>query len=759
MQDRTVQVLRRALGGPARARASTDDRVAPHGLGAHHAERRPTVVAPRARTTSPRRSAPRRGVIARGLGRSYGDAAQVERRRGHRQPRPRRHRRDRRRRRRRASAPASRSTSSSRAAIPQGWFVPVTPGTRQVTIGGAIAADVHGKNHHVDGSFGAPRHSSCASSPRPARSTVSPDADPELFWATIGGMGLTGVVTARDAAPAPDRDRPGPRRHRALRRPRRGDGRDGRRRRSDYRYSVAWVDCMTRGAHMGRAILTRGGPRARATDVESPTLAAPAARGSSCPSTRRAGCSTPSPSAPSTSCGSARRRSHEVAEPQSLATFFHPLDGVRDWNRLYGRARLRPVPVLRARRGGRHGASRDRAALGARGVPSFLAVLKRFGPGEPRPPVVPDRRAGRSRSTCRSARARCPGSSTTLDELVLDAGGRIYFAKDARLGPEQGAPRCTRDSTSSSPCKTRVDPEHRLTSDLARRLDLVGSVTMENAFGQPQSVVVLGGTSDIARAHHASRLCAARARTVVLAGRDPGAARRRGERGPRRRRRPRRHGALRRDGRGRRRARRRRGLREGRRPRRPRRRGRRAPGRPGARRGRRRARRARSRPSTSPGPSPRSPRCAGASSPRAAGASSSSRRSRRCACAAPSTSTAAPRPDSTDSARAWPTRCDGTGVDACRSCARPSCARKMTDGLPRTPFTTGRRRGRRRRHRGARGRRAPVIWSPPILRYVFGRAAPPARAAVAHRDGARLARRRRGRRRHRGERSSCAGSS
>jgi decaprenylphospho-beta-D-ribofuranose 2-oxidase len=194
-------------------------------------------------------------VIARGLGRSYGDAAQLSG----------------------GVVLNNRSLGGIGAiagdgvltvgagvsidelltvTIPLGWFIPVTPGTRQVTIGGAIAADVHGKNHHRDGSLGDHVLEMRLVTPRGAF-TVSPTKEPELFWATIGGMGLTGIVTTvtmRLLKIETDKVLVTTTRFSHL-----DDvmaamiGGD-----DDYRYSVAWVDCMTKGNTMGRAILTRG---------------------------------------------------------------------------------------------------------------------------------------------------------------------------------------------------------------------------------------------------------------------------------------------------------------------------------------------------------------------------------------------------------------------------------------------------------------------------------------------------------------------
>ena len=145
-----------------------------------------------------------------------------------------------------------------RLLVPRGFFVPVTPGTRFVTIGGAIASDIHGKNHHVEGSFGNHVHRMSLQLADGSIAELSPQHDPELFWATIGGMGLTGVVldatigllpveTSRmavDTHRLPDLD---------TLMATMADGDD-----DSHRYSVAWIDLSAKGRQLGRSVLTRG---------------------------------------------------------------------------------------------------------------------------------------------------------------------------------------------------------------------------------------------------------------------------------------------------------------------------------------------------------------------------------------------------------------------------------------------------------------------------------------------------------------------
>ena len=353
--------------------------------------------------------------------------------------------------------------------IPQGWFVPVTPGTRQVSLAGAFAADVHGKNHHVDGSFANHVDSIRLVTPSGAV-TVSPEQDGELFWASAGAMGLTGVITSLSVRMMPiesdhvlvDTDR-----FEDLE----GIMAEMSAHDKDYRYSVAWVDCMTKGAHMGRGVLTRG-RHASSSELDEATLKAPRAAKLFVPFDAPSGLLNPLTVRLFNEAWFRLASKHQVEEPQSLSSFFHPLDGVRDWNRLYGKRGF--VQYQFAVDDSRADTIVDAIKLlSSSGVASFLAVLKRFGPGNLGPLSFPIPGWTLALDLPVGPRA-LPRVLDELDELVLDAGGRIYFAKDARLGPEKIRAMYPRLDDFRR-VKERVDPEGRITSDLARRLDLVGS--------------------------------------------------------------------------------------------------------------------------------------------------------------------------------------------------------------------------------------------------------------------------------------------
>jgi decaprenylphospho-beta-D-ribofuranose 2-oxidase len=408
-----------------------------------------------------------RGALARGLGRSYGDAAQN------------------------AGGQVLATGALSRlreldpgsgtvtvgaglplgalidAVVPHGWFLSVTPGTRQVTVGGAIAADVHGKNHHRDGGFGRHVRSFVLLTPSGERLTLTPEDS--AFRATAGGMGLTGVIleatlqlirveTARIRVyteRAGDIDQ-------LMQRMEAGDRR--------HRYSVAWIDCLARGSALGRSVLSHGD---HATRDELPVTerADPLARS---PQLQlRAPPWTPSGLLNRLSIRAFnelyfRRAPRHEEGLESLDSFFYPLDAIRGWNRLYGpRGLLQYQFVVPFGQEDVVRAVLER--LSAEQAPSFLAVIKRMG-AETGPLSFPlpgwtlavDMPAGRG-----PLRPLLDG----LDLLVAEAGGRVYLAKDSRLRPELLEAMYPRlDEWRRE--RSELDPNGRMRSDLGRRLSI-----------------------------------------------------------------------------------------------------------------------------------------------------------------------------------------------------------------------------------------------------------------------------------------------
>lgn len=419
------------------------------------------------------RTTGRRGVIGRGLGRSYGDAAQDAGGRvidmtglsdepfGHPDVTG------------RLRIPAGMSFEHLLGdLVPAGWFPPVCPGTRHVTLGGAVAADVHGKNHRRHGSLS--RHVSelRLTLADGSEHIVGPDRDPDAFAATTGGMGLTGVVTEVALSMTPietssmsvDTDRT--------------DCLDATLDQLDAasdrrQYAVAWLDLLSTGRATGRGVVTSADHaivdelpaerRDRPLDYRSPrTLSArwwPNIGVVNQVTARALG---------ETTWRRAPVRSRRVLT--SIPGFFHPLDALSHWNRLHGRAGFVqyqfavPDTGVEVIGGVIGGLQRQR-------IPAIVGVLKRFGPGTGAPLSFPIE--GWTLSVDVPAAADGLGPLLdAFDEEVADAGGRVYLAKDGRLRREL-LETMYPDLPRWREVRDRLDPERRLQSDLARRLRLV----------------------------------------------------------------------------------------------------------------------------------------------------------------------------------------------------------------------------------------------------------------------------------------------
>lgn len=304
--------------------------------------------------------------------------------------------------------------------LPQGWFPPVTPGTRYVTLGGALANDVHGKNHHAAGTFG--DHVRCFELLRSdgQRLRCAPDENRGLFAATIGGLGLTGLVTwvelqlrplASAWIDASHRRFHGLEEFFAL----------NREAEAAREHVVAWIDCL---ASRPRGILIAGDH----ADAGGP------------PPEPSGGLAVPFTPPVSAINGVSLRAFntayfHRPLPPRqrlALHPFFYPLDGLRDWNRLYGPRGFYQyqcvIPV-----GTEQAMGELLATIRDSGQGSFLAVIKTFG-DRPPPGMLSFPRAGTNLALDFPNRgAATHALFARLDAIVAAAGGRLYPAKDARM--------------------------------------------------------------------------------------------------------------------------------------------------------------------------------------------------------------------------------------------------------------------------------------------------------------------------------------
>ena len=305
------------------------------------------------------------------------------------------------------------------------WFTPVSPGTQFVTVGGMVAADIHGKNHHVDGCFGNFVH---ALRLRVADGRIvecSRDFEPELFRATLGGMGLTGHILEVELSlrriPSPWIA------YESERVPNIGAFLVALKRAAfTWPYTVGWIDCLSRGARLGRGILQRG---RWAEPGEAPRH----------PPARKARISVPF-QLPEWVLGrwsvrlfnelyyrrhTARLR-RTILHPEE---FFYPLDTVLHWNRLYGSRGFTQYQAVIPEEAGPEAVHAFLALLAERGGASFLCVIKDCGAEGPGLLTFP--RRGTSIALDIPIRDGTPQLVGALNEKVMQLGGRIYLAKDA----------------------------------------------------------------------------------------------------------------------------------------------------------------------------------------------------------------------------------------------------------------------------------------------------------------------------------------
>jgi decaprenylphospho-beta-D-ribofuranose 2-oxidase len=321
------------------------------------------------------------------------------------------------------------------AFAPRGYFPPVVPGTMLVTVGGMIAADVHGKNHHCDGGFGEHVEELKLVLPDQRTITCSRSENIELFAATTGGMGLTGIVL--EATFRLRRVETGWTRCRTVVANDLAGAIKALGETAHAKYSVAWIDCLARGAAVGRSLifLAEHASIGDLADRQSLERLPPAQR-------HRLSIPFDFPSWALSPAAIAifnalyfRRGSSRTTEPAFVHwnPYFFPLDGIKNWNRIYGpRGFVQHQCVLPL--------ASAPSALGEilervsdRGNASFLAVLKQLG------------------ASCGTISFPMPGYTLAIDfpvreklfplldeidRIVVEAGGRIYLAKDARQSRE-----------------------------------------------------------------------------------------------------------------------------------------------------------------------------------------------------------------------------------------------------------------------------------------------------------------------------------
>jgi FAD/FMN-containing dehydrogenase len=351
--------------------------------------------------------------------------------------------------------------------VPRGWFPHVVPGTKFVTIGGLLAADVHGKNHHVDGSFGQHVESLRLALADGSIVSCSRSENSELFAATLGGMGLTGIILSARIRLRPIASNlideiviPASsldillqlfEEHRAA------------------TYSVAWIDCLSRGRYFGRGVFMAG-EHAKGESVPDGRKRAQSRLN------RKSRLSVPFelPISPLNrwSIKLFNELYYRIQTEKRRVTyydrFFFPLDSVENWNRIYGKHGFVQYQCVIGGNERERGLCQILRLVGDLGLGSFLAVLKKFGPGTR---FLSFPIEGYTITLDFPVRPVIMRALTKLDAVVAEHGGRIYLAKDARA-PKELIEQGYSEIGVFRELRRAIDPKRKIRSVLSERLDL-----------------------------------------------------------------------------------------------------------------------------------------------------------------------------------------------------------------------------------------------------------------------------------------------
>lgn len=351
-----------------------------------------------------------------------------------------------------------------RVCIPRGWFLPVVPGTSHISVGGAIAADVHGKNHHVDGSFSDHVTEITLLLANGDLISCGPAKNPELFHATCGGMGLTGVIID------------------ATIQLRTVTGLNIQRKtlvannlqecfelfasEADSQYSVAWLDCLASGSALGRSVVFLGD---HVADKHQQPGTHRAHKGRTLPF------SMPNMLLSKHTMSLFNKTYFTLKKhgPKSATvpynSYFFPLDNISNWNLLYGEHGFLQYQFLVPEEGALEAISAVLHKVAKSGKGSFLSVLKKMGPANKNYLSFP--MPGYSLALDFKFERSVFPLLEQLDEIVLSYNGRLYLAKDARMNEKvfkAGYPQWEKFAE----IKQQYDPKHLFASQQSDRIGL-----------------------------------------------------------------------------------------------------------------------------------------------------------------------------------------------------------------------------------------------------------------------------------------------
>lgn len=350
--------------------------------------------------------------------------------------------------------------------VPRGWFLPVTPGTKFITVGGAVASDVHGKNHHVDGSFSRHVVSMSVLTGTGETYVCSESKYPDLFWATCGGMGLTGIIL--DVKFALKRINTAYIRQKQIKARNLDEIMNLFQQNPDSTYSVAWIDCLKTGRNFGRSILMVG-EHATVDEVKHDKVLEPKEKALITvpfyfPSFILNGFSVKI----FNTLYYAKNYQRTMEGIVHYDGFYYPLDSILNWNRIYGRKGFVQYQFVLPLESSRNGLIDIMTRITRRGTGSFLAVLKLFGEQNN---LISFPMKGYTLALDFPIKDGLFEFLDELDKIVADYGGRIYLSKDARMKNDIFW-RTYPHAAEFREILRKFDPENRFVSRLAQRLTL-----------------------------------------------------------------------------------------------------------------------------------------------------------------------------------------------------------------------------------------------------------------------------------------------
>jgi decaprenylphospho-beta-D-ribofuranose 2-oxidase len=319
--------------------------------------------------------------------------------------------------------------------VPQSYFLYVTPGTKFITVGGAIASNIHGKNHHLEGSFCECVIEFNLINERNEILKCSPKENSEIFWSTIGGMGLTGIIL--NAKFQLKRIETSFIRQESIKAENLDEIFNLFEDSKDWTYTVAWIDCLQKGKNIGRSIIMRG-EHALLNEIPQNLLNQPLEIKKKF-----------SPTIPfffpnfilnnlSVKIFNyfyyTKQRTKTLRNFIDYETFFYPLDSIKDWNKIYGKAGFIQYQMVIPKENGKEGMHKILETIAKSGNGSFLAVLKLFGKSN-KEAYNSFPMEGYTLALDFKVNKNLKKLVQKLDDIVESYGGRIYLAKDSMSRP------------------------------------------------------------------------------------------------------------------------------------------------------------------------------------------------------------------------------------------------------------------------------------------------------------------------------------